>query len=235
LTRVCADLAVQGAVQALAAAGDMLFSAGQDASLRVWKLDPASNQWGCVAVLKAEQGGHRAPISCMWASHPLLFSADYLGTLKVGGGRGRAGAWAAGCWPALQAWRFVPITAGQALLSAKLGCPWPRATAPAPRFSAWLQVWDLNAGVVRQTVDKAHSGSDVPCITNLTVWEGHIISASLDGLIKIWEPADPASGNIINPTPIFSFPEQVGMRAGSASSFAAGAHAAVSFGRQAAG
>lgn len=72
-------------MQALAAAGDMLFSAGQDQSLRVWKLDPASNQWGCVAVLKAEQGGHRAPISCLWASHPFLFSADYLGTLKVGG------------------------------------------------------------------------------------------------------------------------------------------------------
>lgn len=74
---------VQGAVQALAAAGDMLFSAGQDASLRVWKLDAASNQWQCVAVLKVEQGGHRAPISCLWASHPFLFSADYLGTLKV--------------------------------------------------------------------------------------------------------------------------------------------------------
>jgi hypothetical protein len=70
-------------VQALAAAGDMLFSAGQDASLRVWKLDAASGQWGCVAVLKVEQGGHRAPISCLWASHPFLFSADYLGTLKV--------------------------------------------------------------------------------------------------------------------------------------------------------
>ncbi|KAL4858740.1 Zinc finger CCCH domain-containing protein 17 [Chlorella vulgaris] len=140
-----------GAVQALAAAGDMLFSAGQDASLRVWKLDAASGQWGCVAVLKVEQGGHRAPISCLWASHPFLFSADYLGTLKV---------------------------------------------------------WDLAAGVVRQTVEKAHSGTDVPCITDLTVWEGHIVSASLDGLIKIWEPADPASGLIINPTPIFSFPEQ---------------------------
>jgi hypothetical protein len=72
------------------------------------------------------------------------------------------------------------------------------------------QVWDLAAGVVRQTVEKAHSGTDVPCITDLTVWEGHIVSASLDGLIKIWEPADPASGLIINPTPIFSFPEQVG-------------------------
>lgn len=140
-----------GAVQALAAAGDMLFSAGQDQSLRVWKLDPASNQWGCVAVLKAEQGGHRAPISCLWASHPFLFSADYLGTLKV---------------------------------------------------------WDLSTGAARQTIERAHSGSDVPCITDLTVWEGHIVSASLDGLIKIWEPADPATGLIINPTPIFTFPEQ---------------------------
>lgn len=78
----------QGAVQALAAAGDMLFSGGQDQSLRVWKLDPAADQWACVAVLKQEQGGHRAPISCLWASHPFLFSADYLGTLKVRGWRG---------------------------------------------------------------------------------------------------------------------------------------------------
>ena len=81
---LCSAL-LQGAVQALAAAGDMLFSAGQDQSLRVWKLDAPSNQWQCVAVLKVEQGGHRAPISCLWASHPFLFSADYLGTLKVGG------------------------------------------------------------------------------------------------------------------------------------------------------
>lgn len=75
---------LQGAVQALAAAGDMLFSAGQDQTLRVWKLDGATNQWQCVAVLRQEQGGHRAPIAALWASHPFLFSADYLGTLKVG-------------------------------------------------------------------------------------------------------------------------------------------------------
>ena len=72
-----------------------------------------------------------------------------------------------------------------------------------------LQVWDLSTGAVRQTLERAHSGSEVPCITDLTVWEGHIVSASLDGLIKIWEPADPASGLIVNPTPIFTFPEQV--------------------------
>lgn len=42
------------------------------------------------------------------------------------------------------------------------------------------------------------------------VWEGHIVSASLDGLMKIWEPADPASGLVVNPQPVFSYPEQVG-------------------------
>ena len=66
------------------------------------------------------------------------------------------------------------------------------------------------AGAVRQTVEQAHSSCDVPCITGLTVWEGHLVSASLDGLIKIWEPADPATGLILNPTPVFTFPEQVG-------------------------
>lgn len=75
-------------------------------------------------------------------------------------------------------------------------------------------MWDLSTGAARQTIDRAHSGSDVPCITDLTVWEGHIVSASLDGLIKIWEPADPASGLIINPTPIFTFPEQAGRERG---------------------
>ena len=42
------------------------------------------------------------------------------------------------------------------------------------------------------------------------MWEGHIVSASLDGLIKIWEPADPSTGLVVNPQPIFTFPEQVG-------------------------
>ena len=89
----------------------------------------------------------------------------------------------------------------------------PLPPAPCPNCAP-LQVWDLTTGAVRQTLARAHSGSEVPCITDLTVWEGHIVSASLDGLIKIWEPADPASGNILNPTPIFSFPDQVGGRRG---------------------
>ena len=65
-------------------------------------------------------------------------------------------------------------------------------TRPGPRIQALhsvlpavlcLQVWDLSTGAVRQTLERAHSGSEVPCITDLTVWEGHIVSASLDGLI----------------------------------------------------
>ena len=157
----------QGAVQALAAAGDMLFSAGQDQSLRVWKLDPAANQWGCVATLKVEQGGHRAPISCLWASHPLLFSADYLGTLKVGGGGvGVVVGVVVGAGP--RAWCSELEEQGCSGLPAWHRIALPRRSAPpAPP----LQVWDLTTGSVRQTVEKAHSGSEIPCITNLTVWE----------------------------------------------------------------
>lgn len=79
-------------------------------------------------------------------------------------------------------------------------------------------MWDLTTGAVRQAIDKAHSGSTLPAVTDLVVWEGHLISASLDGLIKIWEPAEPATaggGTVLNPTPVFSFPEpEPGQRQG---------------------
>lgn len=52
--------------------------------------------------------------------------------------------------------------------------------------------------------------STAPAPVCTQVWEGHIVSASLDGLIKIWEPADPSTGLVVNPQPIFTFPEQVG-------------------------
>jgi hypothetical protein len=48
------------------------------------------------------------------------------------------------------------------------------------------QVWDLESGVVRQTLEKAHSSSDIaPAIMSMLVWEGHLISGSLDGRIKV--------------------------------------------------
>ncbi|GAB4819435.1 hypothetical protein N2152v2_006481 [Parachlorella kessleri] len=137
-----------GEIYCLAAAGGMLFSGGQDQSIRVWKFDPAKNGFECSAVLLAPQGGHGFAVSCLVVSGQYMFSADFGGTIKV---------------------------------------------------------WDLGSGQCVQTLEKAHRGTTHPAIRGLLVWEGHLVSSSLDGLIKIWEPS-PEAGTIINPTPVYSFP-----------------------------
>jgi hypothetical protein len=48
-----------------------------------------------------------------------------------------------------------------------------------------MQVWDLSSGQCVQTLEKAHSGTSHPAIRGLLVWEGHLVSSSLDGLIKV--------------------------------------------------
>lgn len=141
----------QGRVQCLAAASGMLFSGGQDQTIRVWKVNPTTGAMECAAILRTEHGGHTASASALCASGPFLFSGDAQGTIKV---------------------------------------------------------WDLAAGAVRQTLDKAHSGSQHPAIMSMLVWEGHLITGGLDGYIKVWEPSDPATGQVISPAPIFIFPEQ---------------------------
>lgn len=140
-----------GQVTALAAANGMLFSGGQDKTIRVWKVNPATGNFECAAVLQQEQDGHRLSVSFMCVSEPFLFSGDTGGTIKV---------------------------------------------------------WDLEAGVIKQTLIKAHKNSQHPAIMSLLIWEGHLISGSLDGDIKIWEPADPATGNVVNPTCIYVYPER---------------------------
>jgi len=70
-----------------------------------------------------------------------------------------------------------------------------------------VRVWDLTGGAVKQTLDGAHTESTHPAIMALLVWEGHLVTGSLDGFIKVWEPADPITGSVINPTPVFIFPE----------------------------
>ena len=93
----CPPRAAQGQVLCLAAANGMLFSGGQDATIRVWKMDPATGAWACAAVLRADAGGHSAPVNCLLASGPFLFSADFMGNIKArtveGGGGGVAAAW----------------------------------------------------------------------------------------------------------------------------------------------
>lgn len=139
-------------MQCLAAAGGMLFSGGQDETIRVWKVNPASGAFECTAVLKQEHGGHSTPLTSMCAFGPVLFTGDTKGHIKV---------------------------------------------------------WDLTAGVVRQTLERAHSGRSTshPAVMSMLLWEGHLVTGSLDGYIKIWEPADPASGQVINATPVFTYPD----------------------------
>jgi hypothetical protein len=131
----------------------MLFSGGQDESIRVWQANPATGAFECTAALKREHGGHATPLTAMCASGTVLFTGDAKGTIKV---------------------------------------------------------WDLAAGAVRQTLDRAHAGGTAhPAIMAMLVWEGHLVTGSLDGYIKIWEPADPAAagGHVISAAPVFTFPE----------------------------
>ncbi|KFM23747.1 Zinc finger CCCH domain-containing protein 59 [Auxenochlorella protothecoides] len=123
-----------GQVLSLAAAGGMLFSGAQDATIRVWKPSPLAG-FECSAVLRADGGGHSSPVSCLCASGPYLFSADFKGNIK-------AREWHVG-------------------------------------------VWDVTAGVLRQAVDRAHSGAALAAITDLFVWQNCLFSGSLDGCIKL--------------------------------------------------
>lgn len=36
-----------------------------------------------------------------------------------------------------------------------------------------------------QSLEKAHSGTAHPAIRGILIWEGHLVSSSLDGLIKV--------------------------------------------------
>ena len=76
----------------------------------------------------------------------------------------------------------------------EVGCLLPPSAFT--RLLLLLQVWDLAAGSVRQTIERAHSG-DLACVTHMLVWESHLLSSSLDGRIKIWEPADPNGGAVV--------------------------------------
>lgn len=74
-------------------------------------------------------------------------------------------------------------------------------------FAPAHQVWDTQAGVLRQAVDRAHSGAALAAVTDLFVWQNCLFSGSLDGLIKVWEPAA-EGGPVLSASPAFSFPEQ---------------------------
>ena len=85
-----------------------------------------------------------------------------------------------------------------------------QALAPAGQFLVsgdWegnLKIWDMGSGACAQTIPKAHPSVVMGCLT----WEGHVLSAGLDGAIKIWAPVEgaPSPGKVLEPTPMYSHP-----------------------------
>jgi F-box/WD-40 domain protein 7 len=72
-----------GRVECLAAAQGMLFSGGQDQTIRVWKPNATTGMFECAAVLRAEHNGHTSAISSMCVSQHIMFSGDLQGGIKV--------------------------------------------------------------------------------------------------------------------------------------------------------
>jgi WD40 repeat protein len=72
-----------GQVTALAVANGMVFSGGQDKTIRVWKVGQ-SGGFECAAVLDQQSSdGHRSSVSSMCVAGGILFSGDTGGTIKV--------------------------------------------------------------------------------------------------------------------------------------------------------
>jgi hypothetical protein len=43
----------------------------------------------------------------------------------------------------------------------------------------------------------------------LVSWQGHILSSSLDGTIRVWQPVEnPAPGAVLDPKPAYSHPPE---------------------------
>ena len=67
----------------LAAAAGVLFSGGQDATIRAWRYDEGAAAFHCAAVLDAAAGGHASPVQALAPAGGVLFSGDWDGNIKV--------------------------------------------------------------------------------------------------------------------------------------------------------
>ncbi|KDD74717.1 hypothetical protein H632_c1115p0 [Helicosporidium sp. ATCC 50920] len=87
-------------------------------------------------------------------------------------------------------------------------------------FGGTIKVWSLAQGSLAQTLEKAHSDARVPAITHLLVCDSHLVSAALDGRLKVWTPVEggAGAGAVVAETPAFVWPEleavQQGKRGG---------------------
>ncbi|KAG8470033.1 hypothetical protein KFE25_006488 [Diacronema lutheri] len=68
----------EGPIYVIVQGNGMLFTAGHDAGIRCWKMEPASMQFGLVGVLQ----GHTAPVQNVQVGGSTLFSASRDNTIK---------------------------------------------------------------------------------------------------------------------------------------------------------
>lgn len=139
--------------------------------------------------------GHVGQVLCLAAAAGTLLSGGQDSTIRAWSFDDASSAFvAAGVLSAAQGGHSAPV----------------QALAPAGQFLVsgdWegnLKIWDLSCGACAQTVPKAHPSVIMGCLT----WEGHVLSAGLDGTIKVWAPVEgaPAPGKVLEPTPMYSHP-----------------------------
>jgi len=174
-----------GQVLCLAAAGGTLFSGGQDATIRAWAWDAAAATFRLAGAL----AGHAAPVQALAPAGAFLVSGDWGGDVKVGGrgGFGRVVCMGVG-WKA-----YPPLPFSLPLIRLR-----PPPLPPQ-------QVWNLATATCVQTLPAAHASVVMGCLT----WEGHVVTAGLDGDVRVWAPAAAAAaaaGALLDPTPSYSHP-----------------------------
>lgn len=176
-----------GQVLALAVAGGLLFSAGQDKIIRAWKVQSAAEVaaaggMGSIAGVPPGGLGGVPPGAVAPPSAPGLVPCGSLGPAEGG---------------------------HDASVSCLLSSEGILFSAD---FGGTVKVWNAAAGQLAQTLPNAHGGTYASAVTELLFWQGHVISAGLDGCIKIWEPATAAAAAsaapqapppIVNPVPVF--------------------------------
>jgi len=139
--------------------------------------------------------GHVGQVLCLAAAAGTLLSGGQDSTIRAWSfDEASSGFVAAGVLSAAQGGHTSPV----------------QALAPAGQFLVsgdWegnLKIWDMSSGACAQTLAKAHPSVVMGCLT----WEGHVLSAGLDGAIKVWAPVEgvPGPGKVLEPAPMYSHP-----------------------------
>lgn len=199
---------------AVDAAAGTLYTGSQDGTVRAWALDtgaagPVVDVGGAVDSLLLEGGwllvglhtpsraglikafhlatgatgaleGHAGQVLCLAAAGGSLFSGGQDATIRVWAHDAATAAFAlAGVLDGARGGHAAPV---QALAAAG-------AWLVSGDWSGALKVWDLAAAACVQTIAAAHDGVLMGALT----WEGHVVTAGLDGCLKVWAPADAPS------------------------------------------